>query len=174
MPRDGRRTYALVFLMVTLLLSMSFIAPVRAGSVSDPQILDAHEQEVNNPGGSDIEVEEIVPMDEIIARCGDGDGCRLRLFHGAGGGVAVRLAAQVFSVQSNGEIWTIHAVDGIVLGAVTSDGDSSDGFRESIIFFNTGAEICEFYESGTTNDYRLRSQSTSVNPAFNCRLRIDD
>ena len=119
-------------------------------------------------------MEEIVPIDAIIARCGDGDGCRLRLFQGAGGGVAVNLAAQPFSVQDTGEIWTIHGVDGVTLRAVTATGDSGDALKGSIIFLNTGAEICEFFESGTTNDYRLDSQATSLSDSFDCRLRIDD
>ncbi len=154
-------------------ISVLFAGLTNAGTPSDPQVLDAHEQEVENPG-LNAAVEEIVPLDALVARCGDGDGCRLRLFMGpADNGIGYLLAAKLFTVESTGAMWTTHT-DAVVLGGIGASGDSQDAAKGSIMFLNTGSEICEFYESGTTNDYRLNSIATSLSDPFDCRLRIDD
>lgn len=157
------------------------IAPVRLDAEPEPaapvavsEILDPYVQKVVAPFGALGLASETVPYDQITPRCGDEDGCRLRLIAkltAPGTFRADDIQTRVFSTSTSGTQWFVSSDD----GSSRKAGSTTDTMEEFILVICRSCSGCAFKDGGPSFVYQLIVQNSVAFPdAFECLLRIDD
>lgn len=122
------------------------------------------------PGVTEVDI----PPTTMATYCGDGDGCRLRLFRSAndGASLAETIILGLFSTSSDGTDWRLYDPS---TGASLVGGSASDQSTETILENYGGNRECLLADSAGRTSYDLRAilflQAVDI---VDCVLRIED
>ena len=130
------------------------------------QIVEAHIVALDSVASEGSNV-VVVPTVQIAKRCGDLDGCgvRLLLF-----GTDVRsIRANLMLAATDGTEWQLHGVD----GTLQTEGNLLQNGAETIFDLVTGDYACIFRDTDT-NEYELEAVNNRDEIPLECVLRIED
>jgi hypothetical protein len=142
----------------------------RASVTDDAQVLDAYVQRITSPAQGDTI--ELVPSAEIASRCGDGDGCAVRLVGSPPSFPAYVVAGRWFSTSPTGG-WRVSDPEGTPLGSGSTT-DSTLGTVVGTNLFDASCKLREALPLGTAGAFELYVVRHSPGEEIDCLLRIDD
>ncbi len=157
------------------------VFPIRLADESEPEpaapvvvseILDPYQQKIAIGFGIFQSVSETVPFSAVTPRCGDDDGCRLRLIARRTFGLqrADDMEARLFSVSGTGTSWLITNDE----GTLRSDGSTTDTVSKTLMEVCFGDCDCILQDSGIRFEYQLVLRNGADEGHWQCLLRIDD
>ncbi|MFQ5526718.1 MAG: hypothetical protein ACE5GX_10705 [Thermoanaerobaculia bacterium] len=135
---------------------------------ANEHILDAFEQQAGVQAGFSFNLP--LPLSQITARCGDDDGCTVRLvvFEGTvSPSEAAALGARLFSTDPTGTNWVVSTFDGVGSGGTTGDSPA-----EMIFGLTASGVSCSLFDA-VAGGYSLLAVA-SPSARVDCVLRIDD
>jgi hypothetical protein len=123
--------------------------------------------------GLNDNVFEEIPRSLISARCGDGDGCVLRLLIFTDPSATPdRFLAATLVTDPTGMSWSRFDPG---LSTAVSDGVLTDTPDESILSINiNNTFFCQFRENDSTANYRIGATSADPDDGVTCTLRMED
>ena len=135
-------------------------------AASDDHILDPHITIASSQGTSIVL--QPISFSTMIRYCGDGDGCRLRLFMSPTGDArAIQLKTAELAVNTTGTLYTIWA-------STTLSGSTVDGDSQTMLSGSLGDRQCGFWDWHQSHTYEVRAENLSSVLNTDCVLRIDD
>ena len=143
-----------------------------AAAVTPVQILDSYLLRVPPPVGTSFN-REVVPLPTILEYCGDGDGCRIRLFRSNPGATLDEVQLSfLFSVSADGNLWKSRWFD----SAPIAEGNRTNLVNEAIIVIGNpieGIDICSFRD-GSSGEFEVLNDSRFAATEVDCTLKIED
>lgn len=139
-----------------------------AAATGDSEVLDPHVVIITSP--SQGEATHNVGFTNTVRYCGDGDGCRVRLFQSdsSGSTLAAAIATGEFSTDISGALWNVFRPAGS-----TDEGSTADDTTEVILMTSGSDRACEFRDS-SDHIYELRAANSSPQSPTDCVLRLED
>lgn len=159
--RDPRSLRASFFLLLLFVPTAMLRAMGQEGYIVEPYTVTCQE-----PSCSFMKV----PIARILERCGDKDGCTIRMIRTRNGITYSGTAVHVFTINADGVLWT-------VTGATIESGNNGDGTVDIVFGIDLSSlGGCLFIDDdldSTELDFELRvfAGPFSTN---GCTLRIDD
>ena len=162
-----RGRVGLLVVGVMLTTHLGSVAVAADGYRGDPYHLMSLSQ-----GGSSAT--KTVPRARLRERCGDGDGCTVRLLqeseNESAGTDATRYRGWFFATDSTGRDWSFDNTDGTY-----TEGSIDDGATGIMVQVSSGLGFCYFSESGPAPSTYVLTATVQTGPeTTQCTLRIDD
>jgi hypothetical protein len=134
------------------------------------QIVDPYLQTVDATG---IDVaNQVVPKASVIAYCGDGDGCTVRIAlvnPGSSRGInPIRYSERFFSTLADGSKWIVLQSD----STPDWEGSTEDETANLLMLVDDSTQTCELRDDPVFNSFQLKAVPDGID--LRCVLRIDD